>query len=99
MAFSIFFHPDAELDLAESVAWYEEQRPMLGFSFYEDYLTIRDRLIDNPAVFPVIFGDVQRANFKKFPYSIFFEIEQDSVFIYAVFHQKRRPGAWAGRMN
>lgn len=99
MAFSLYFYPDAELELAEAVGWYEEQSNKLGFNFYEDYIAVRNQLLQNPGAFPIIFGNVRRANFRKFPYSLFFVVERESVVIYAVFHQKRNPKSWLGRLE
>lgn len=79
MAFSLYFYPDAELELAEAVGWYEEQRNKLGFNFYEDYIAIRSQLLQNPGAFPIIFGNVRRANFRKFPYSLFLLLNESQL--------------------
>lgn len=99
MAFSISFYPEADLELAEAIGWYEEQQRGLGFEFYEDYLAVRNRLLETPAVFPIVFGNVRRAVFRKFPYSVFFLIEGNTIVVYAVFHQKRNPKSWLGRLK
>jgi toxin ParE1/3/4 len=99
MAFNISFHPLAELELAEAVSWYEEQQNNLGFSFFEDYLLVRNNLQENPLLFPIVFSSIHRANFKKFPFSVFFEIIGNEVLIYSIFHQKRKPTSWFDRLN
>lgn len=99
MAFSISFYPEAELELAEAVGWYEEQQSGSGFKFYEDYFAVRNRLLETPAAFPVVFANVRCAIFKKFPYSVFFLVEGNTVVVYAVFHQKRDPKSWLSRLG
>ena len=98
MAYKLDFHPEAEGELDEAVSWYKEQQDGLEQVFFDDYLALEKRLEDTPQQFPVVFEDVRRANFSKFPFSIFFAIEQVSVFIYAIFHQKRNPKEWEKRL-
>ncbi|MFN4254457.1 MAG: type II toxin-antitoxin system RelE/ParE family toxin [Saprospiraceae bacterium] len=98
MVFEISFHPEAELELAEAVGWYENQQEGLGFAFWEDYLKVRNRLQNTPAIFPTVYDGIRRANFRKFPYSIFFSLVEQSILIFAVFHQKREPEDWFERV-
>lgn len=98
MAYTLDFHPEAEAELEEAIAWYQEQRSGLEQEFFEDYLALEGRLEDNPSQFPKVLDHIRRANFQQFPYSIFFEIDQRSIFVYAVFHQSRNPAEWAKRV-
>lgn len=91
MAYRLDFHPEAEAEFDEAIAWYQEQRDGLAHEFFDDYLVLESRLEENPHQFPVILSEIRRANFYRFPYSVFFEIERDSIFIYAIFHQNRDP--------
>lgn len=97
MAYRLDFHPEAEAELDEAIAWYQLQRDGLEREFFEDYLTLENRLEHDPHQFPAILDDIRRANFRRFPYSIFFEQEQAAVFILAVFHQSRNPEEWKKR--
>jgi len=98
MAYRLDFHPEAEAEFEEAIAWYQEQRNGLEQEFFDDYLVLENRLEDNPDQFPTVLENIRRANFHRFPYSLFFEIEQDSIFIYAVFHQSRNPQEWKKRV-
>lgn len=98
MAYRLEFHPEAEAEFDEAIVWYQEQRDGLEQEFFDDYLVLESRLEDNPVQFPTVLENIRRANFHQFPYSLLFEIEQDSIFIYAVFHQSRNPEGWKKRV-
>jgi plasmid stabilization system protein ParE len=98
MAYHLNFHPEAVTELDEALSWYHEQQAGLEEAFFEDYLAIENRLIDTPQHFPAVLNQIRRANFSHFPYSIFFEVELDSIFIYAIFNQSRNPEEWVKRV-
>ena len=57
----LILRQEAERDLTEAHAWYEERMPGLG----SDFLVIMERALEsiqeNPAQFPLIYRDVRRA--------------------------------------
>ncbi len=98
MAYKLEFHPDAEAEFDEALSWYESQKEGLGQNLFNDYIAIEDRLKTMPEQFPLVMERVRRANLSQFPFSVFFVIIQTSVFVYAVFHQKRNPQDWVERL-
>jgi len=48
----------------------------------------------SPEAYPVIYKDVHRILIRRFPYGIFYLIEQDKIVIVAVFHCMRDPKRW-----
>ena len=98
MAYRLDFHPEAEAEFDEAIVWYQEQRDGLEQEFFDEYLVLESRLEANPDQFPAVLENVRRANFSQFPYSVLFSIEGKTVFIYAIFHQKRDPGVWMERL-
>lgn len=98
MAYRLDFHLEAEAEFDEALLWYQSQREGLEEEFYEEYLAVEKRIEENPYQFSAVLENIRRANFSRFPYSVFFSIEGEIVFIYAVFHQKRDPGVWMERL-
>ena len=98
MAFRLDFHPEAALDFEEAISWFEQQRLGLGRDLFEEFLELERRLEENPYQFTIVLEEIRRANFFRFPYSVFFSIEHNAVIIYAVFHQKRNPVEWENRL-
>jgi hypothetical protein len=42
------FHPEAELEVIESAAWYESEVPDLGLEFGEEVERVIELLLENP---------------------------------------------------
>ena len=98
MAWRIEFHPIAQVEFDEAIAWYEEQRAGLGSELFEEYRLLKTRITSNPAQFPIVAENIRKANRHRFPYLIFFtEVSGDKLRILAFFHQSRKPGAWKKR--
>ena len=98
MAYTLEYHLEAEAEFEEALLWYQSQREGLEKDFYEEYLAVEKRIEENPYQFSAMLENVRRANFSRFPYSVFFNIEGETVFIYAIFHQKRNPDVWMERL-
>lgn len=92
--------PEAEQDVSESYAWYEEQESGLGEAFLHrvdaSLLSIRR----NPKLYAIAHETYRRALVRRFPYAIFYEYEerQKKVVIYAVFHCSQDPEKWRSRL-
>ena len=55
---------------------------------------ISDRAAEQPLMFGMIHRHVRRALTRRFPYAIYFVIDDDRVTILRVLHQARKPSAW-----
>ncbi len=91
--------PEAELDLAEAYAWYEERRTGLG----EEFLSAADACFESirrrPEMYPAVYETFRRALIRRFPYAVFYEIAETKVTVYAVFHTSRDPEKWRRRRS
>jgi len=96
---SVVFHRDAEAELRAAVAYYEQQRRGLGLDFQAGVERAVGRIQEHPQLFPhhdVTLG-LRRCIVRRFPYTIFYVELDDSIWIAAVAHHRRRPGYWASR--
>jgi len=50
----------------------------------------------NPQLYPVLVKDARRANMKRFPYRIWFKVEEAPV-VFACLHHRRNPALIKGR--
>src|SRR5580658_7091607 len=100
MAADFILLPEAEQDVAQSYAWYEEQEPGLG----EEFLRCVDACIlsirRNPKLHVIAHETYRRALVRRFPYTIFYEYEErrKRIVIYSVFHCAQDPEKWRGRL-
>lgn len=84
--------PFAEIDILESIDFYECKRSGLGDEFLEEINLIIKAIVTNPQIFPAEYQDFQTALLKRFPFKVIFIIEDNICYIIAVFHHKRNPG-------
>jgi plasmid stabilization system protein ParE len=89
---------EAERDIEAATFWYEQQREGLGVEFVLELDAVLERVAAGPWQFPEIEPRVHRALLGRFPYAVYFLIEEDSVGVFAVLHQSRDPGVWRGRL-
>lgn len=81
----------AEAHLADAYAWYEAQIPGLGSAFLDSFDDALPRIRQFPESCPVAFMDYRRALLRRFPFGVFYVIEQETIIIAAVFHLARDP--------
>jgi plasmid stabilization system protein ParE len=86
--------PDANEDLREARAWYDNIRPGLGERFALAVETTVEAIAEYPLQFPVVYRSHRRAGVRRFPYGIFFEAQEHRI---ACFHGRRNPRRWQSR--
>jgi toxin ParE1/3/4 len=91
--------PEAELDLIEAIRWYDERDQKLGDDFLRRIYHCIGSLERNPDLYPVFHRQMRRALVRRFPYQILYEIENDEIIIYAIYHSSRDPEVWKRRGN
>ena len=94
----VIFTPAARAELIDAQDWYEAEAPGLGRRFRAEVDRAVQRMASSPRQFPVLFKYLRRARVKKFPYALFFSIEDDALFVVACFHSSRDPQQWQERV-
>ena len=93
------FHPEADEEFVETIAYYEECEPGLGLDFAREVHTSIQNAFRYPAMWPEIDEEIRRCLVHRFPYGLLYSIEQDGIFILAVMHLHRDPDYWKHRHN
>jgi plasmid stabilization system protein ParE len=91
MPLPLVFRVIAQLELDESVAWYENKRVGLGAEFRNEIEKRLQRIAIHPQQFRQIRGQVRRAVLQRFPFSIYFLPEVYRIIVLAIFHARRAP--------
>lgn len=91
----------AEEEAVEAAAWYESQRPGLGFDFERAVDAALD-LLDEDIVPLAALPDwrvrgVKRLALKRFPYDVIVTQSVEEIVVVAFAHHARRPGYWLER--
>ena len=97
MSLRVYIRPEAETDIEESAVWYEKQRPGLGGEFLDELRTIFKSISENPAIYPVVHRSTRRALIRRFPFGVYFRIEDEQVIVFAIIHGSRHPRRWRQR--
>jgi len=95
---TLIIRPEAEDDLAEAHAWYEEQIPGLGSYFLLNIDATLSWIQKSPRMYPIIYKNVRRCLVRRFPYGVFYIAEDNRIMVVAVFHAKRNPRKWKDRV-
>jgi toxin ParE1/3/4 len=94
----LVIRPRAETDLREARNWYENQRAGLGAEFVDEIEATIQVLIHNPRLHPVYYRGFRRVLARRFPYKLFYRMEDDQIIVFRVLHVRRdhprllRPG-------
>lgn len=97
MNLEVRLRPEAEADLADAAAWYEEQRLGLGQEFLDRVLSAFGSIAERPIMYPTVHRRTRRALMHRFPFGIYYRIETDSIVVVAVMHGSRNPRLWKER--
>jgi plasmid stabilization system protein ParE len=83
--------------LREALGWYHDIRPELSHRFTRAVEMTINAVAENPLHFPVVYRERRRAGVRRFPYGLFFEIQEHRIVVIACFHAKRNPSRWQDR--
>jgi len=102
MTWQVVSRPEAENEVIEIAAWYDNHSEGLGDRFVEEFLTVIDELTVNPLLHC---RRHPRKNIrwrypKSFPYRVIYEVidEQKTVVVAAVLHAARHDRRWKRRI-
>jgi plasmid stabilization system protein ParE len=100
ISFKLRIRDTAFEDLQIAVDYYSTINPALGERFFGIFENALEILKINP-YFQVRFDDIRSLPLHKFPYSIYFDVDQKRsiINIYAVVHQAADPDTIAKRLK
>lgn len=97
MKYELIIRSCAESEISDAALWYEKQRKGLGSEFLQSIDAALESIQRAPNLYTNIYKNVRRALIKRFPYSIFYILENGKIVIIAAFHEKRNPNIWKAR--
>ncbi|MDP1726180.1 MAG: type II toxin-antitoxin system RelE/ParE family toxin [Bacteroidota bacterium] len=97
MIYEIIISPLADAELYESALWYNEQKEHLGIEFIEEVEIALNLLKSNPFLCAVVHADFRMALMKRFPFEIFYSIDDNRILIHHIFHSSRNPKIWKNK--
>jgi plasmid stabilization system protein ParE len=91
------FHPEAQVELEEAQAWYEQRSPLAAAGFLDEISLAIRRMSDGPFRYPIAVHGTRRMVLTRFPFIIYYRASDGGIVIVAVAHQSRKPGYWVSR--
>ena len=92
----VFTTPEADADISDAFEWYDARLSGLGADFLGELAEVFSSLEAYPEAHALIRGETRRAVVHRFPYSVFYIVDPDSIVVTAVLHFRRDPRAWPG---
>ena len=90
----VIFHPQVRGDIREAYHWYETRSDGLG----DDFLIRVREAVEEIRFFPEMYAiarvethgrEIRRARVRRFPYGVFYVLENEMVTVVAVIHRGR----------
>jgi len=88
---------EAEKDIAIGMSFYESQKDGLGKYFLDSILSDIESLYIYAGIHIVI-SDYYRLLSKRFPFSIYYKIRENIIYVYAVLDCRKDPNSIAKRL-
>ena len=95
----IRFQPVAEAELTEARLWYSLQSDGLDVVLMDRVDEVFHRIVAAPESYPVAYRYLRRALTRQFPYAIFYEVVDEEIIIFAIYHSRRDPKRLKARFS
>jgi plasmid stabilization system protein ParE len=89
--------PRADLDIEAAFTWYENERVGLGLEFLDELRSAYDRIATGPLNYQDLRSGIRRALLRRFPYAVYFVVDDGKVVVVAVLHASRDAAEWQRR--
>ena len=93
----IILHSEAEDDIFQALAWYQERSRLAARAFVQELTHVVRLAARSPRAWPIVVGDTRRVVFPRFPFDLVFRMRGEAIEIVALGHHRRRPEYWRNR--
>ena len=91
-------HEEADDEFLAAIAYYESHAD-LGEEFLVELTKGFDQIRKHPNAWPILVGNFRQYLIHRFPYALIYDVEGNTVSVFAVAHTKRAPGYWRERID
>ena len=92
----VVFRSRAAVDVSAAFEWYELQRLGLGERFLRSVDQAVEAVRENPERGPIAIGQIRRLIVQRFPYGMFYVVQDGVIVVLTVVHSRRDPQRWPG---
>ncbi len=102
MTLQVRFDPAAVDEAQAARDWYDDASPGLGADFVDELWQTIEQVQRWPVLAPRLevegaSGEARRAPLRRFPFGVIYVALDDTLWVVAVAHARRRPGYWQDR--
>ena len=92
----LMLDPAAEAEIEAAAVYYQKIDERLRHDFLAEVDEAFDRILTYPHIWKCVVKHYRRLNLKRFPFAIIYALEE-SIYIIAVMHERRKPNYWLRR--
>jgi len=93
----VIWSDEAKAEFYEAEQWYADIGPPLAERFVQAVESAVQLVAESPLRFAIVHRGRRRAPVRRFPYSLFYQVETDRILLVACFHGRRDPRRWQRR--
>ena len=91
MPYSVRYKRAAAAEVEEAIARYAQPEVNQASEFVRDLERTESHLRARPVLYQQVEGEIRRAVLRRFPYSVFYVVEQEEVIVLACMHHHQKP--------
>ena len=95
----VILHPLANCDREDAILHYSREGRALGQRFEDEAQRVIGRIERQPRTWPIFERELRRCIFDVFPYAAIYRLIDDTAYVVALAHLRRRPGYWYERLK
>jgi plasmid stabilization system protein ParE len=99
VATQVVLVPEAESGVREAYEWYESQDRGLEEEFLHCLESGFSQIAQKPEIFPIRFGSFRRILLRRFPFAVYYDHDNHSIYVYYIFHCSQNPAKLAKRLR
>ncbi len=99
MNLNLGFELEARVELIKTREHYRNISPDMALDFDADFEKVVKEMFAFPESFAPVGDDIRRARMSQFPYFIYYTLDPDAIFIYAIAHQRKDQMYWRHRIK
>ncbi len=99
MAFNIVIKPIAIFDNDEIISYYRKESGELANRYYQHFLAALKKIRETPLAYSYVKNPVRKHNINKFPYKIYYLVEEENIIVLGIAHEKRSIAFVRRRLN
>jgi hypothetical protein len=91
MQYVVVYKPLAQIEAAEAYQWYGQPHIGMGGAFLDEFERTNSFIAGNPHLYACVESEIRRANLNRFPYSLYYVIDGETVNVLSCFYPHREP--------